>query len=365
MTTTTESVTTQRDALGDRMFASLLGGMELLAIQLGIRLSLYPALRDGSPTTSGALAATTGIDERYAREWLEQQAVSGILEVAIGNEDPSQRAYTLPGGHAEALLDPESPGYAGAIPSGLVGLAKTLDELTAVYRTGAGVAYERYGAEMRESIAGFNRPMFANDLAREWLPALPDVHARLVAGAPLRVLDIACGTGWSTIALARSYRNVDLFGIDLDSASIEQARRNADASGVADRVRFALSDAAGAAVEGGFDLAMLFEALHDIGDPVGALRQARSALVPGAPLLVADERVAESFVAPGDEVERLNYGWSVLHCLPATRATSPVIANGTVLRAATVRLWAREAGFSAVEELPIANDFWRFYRLEP
>jgi SAM-dependent methyltransferase len=363
-TTTTESVISQRDALGERMFAALLSGMELLAIGLGTRLGLYAVLREAGPTTPGALASGAGIDERYAREWLEQQAVSGILEVTPGGDDPGERAYSLPTGHAEALLDPDSPGYAAAMPPGLLGLAKTLEEVTTAYRTGAGVAYERYGAEIRECIAGFNRPMFANDLAQEWLPALPDVHARLMAGAPLRVLDIACGTGWSAIALALRYPNVHLIGIDLDTASIEQARGNAATSGVAERVRFALGDAAGAAVGGGFDLAMLFEALHDLGDPVGALRQARSALAPGAPLLVADERVAESFVAPGDEVERLNYGWSVLHCLPATRATSPVIANGTVLRAATVRQWAGEAGFSAVEELPIANDFWRFYRLE-
>jgi Methyltransferase domain len=157
---------------------------------------------------------------------------------------------------------------------------------------------------------------------------------------------------------------VTVTGIDLDVASIEQARRNAAECGVADRVRFEVADAAQAANGDGYQLALLFEALHDMGDPVGALRQVRSALVAGAPLLVADERVADTFTAPGDEVERFMYGWSVLHCLPATRATAPVIANGTVLRSATVRQWAGEAGFSRVEELTIANDFWRFYRLQ-
>jgi hypothetical protein len=104
--TTTESVTSQRDALGQRLFAGLLGGMELLAAQLGIRLGLYTVLRDAGAMTAGALAARAGIDERYAREWLEQQAVSGVLEVAVGNDDAARRSYTLPTGHAEALLDP-------------------------------------------------------------------------------------------------------------------------------------------------------------------------------------------------------------------------------------------------------------------
>jgi SAM-dependent methyltransferase len=364
MTIAIEPPTSQRDALGERLFGSLLGGMELLAVQLGIRLGLYTALHEAGATTAGALAATAGIDQRYAREWLEQQAVSGILEVAVECDDPTERAYALPAGHAEALLDPDSPGYAAAMAPGLLGLAKTLDAVATAYRTGAGVAYEQYGAEVRDCIAGLNRPMFANDLAKEWLSCLPDVQASLLAGTPVRVLDVACGTGWSTISLARAYPQVTATGIDLDSASIDQARRNAAESGVADRVRFETADATMAVTECGYHLAMLFEALHDMGDPVGVLRQVRRALAGGAPLLVADERVADAFTAPGDEVERLNYAWSVLHCLPATRAMSPVIANGTVLRSPTVRQWAGEAGFSRVEELPIANDFWRFYRLE-
>jgi hypothetical protein len=167
------------------------------------------------------LAQRGGIDERYAREWLEQQAVAGILDIADGSEDPAKRGYTLPAGHAEALLDPESPGYAAAIPPGLLGLATALDTVATAYRTGDGVAYERYGAEIREHIGGFNRPMFANDLAAEWLPALPDVHTRLVGGEPVRVLDIACGTGWSAISLARAYPNVSVTGINIDTASIE------------------------------------------------------------------------------------------------------------------------------------------------
>lgn len=180
MTIATESATSQRDALGERLFASLLGGMELLAVQLGIRLGLYTALRDNDATTAGALAATAGIDQRYAQEWLEQQAVTGILAVAVECDDPAERAYALPAGHAEALLDPDSPGYAAAMAPGLLGLAKTLDAVATAYRTGAGVAYERYGAEVRDCIAGLNRPMFANDL--EGMAGLPARCAGTPAG---------------------------------------------------------------------------------------------------------------------------------------------------------------------------------------
>jgi hypothetical protein len=110
-------------------------------------------------------------------------------------------------------------------------------------------------------------------------------------------------------------------------------------------------------------LVTLLEALHDMGDPVGALRVARRLLADHGSVLVADERVADAFTTPGDPIERFMDGWSVLHCLPATLAQHPVEATGTVLRAPTVARWAAAAGFTGFEVLPIDNPFWRFYHL--
>jgi SAM-dependent methyltransferase len=366
MTRTTDAAQArmrERDALGERLFGALLGGMELLSVELGMQTGLYPALRDGGPATAGELAGRAGISERYAREWLEQQATAGFLEVHTPG-GPAQRRYVLPDGHAEALLEVESPGYMSAAGPTLVGLAKVLETVAAAYRSGEGVPYDRYGAEIRHGIGDFNRPMFTNELAAEWLPTLGDVYPRLRSGAAGRVLDVACGTGWSSIALAMALPGVHVDGVDLDEASIADAQRNAAAAGVADRVRFEVGDAAALDGPGGYDLACIFEALHDMGDPVAALRRIRGLLGPGAPLLVVDERVAESFTAAGGEIERLYYAWSVLHCLPATLAESPKIAHGTVLRTDTVRTWARASGYVSVEILPVANDLWRFYRLD-
>jgi hypothetical protein len=100
-----------------------------------------------------------------------------------------------------------------------------------------------------------------------------------------------------------------------------------------------------------------------MGDPVRTLRAARAVLADGGSVLVADERVADTFTAPGDATERLMYAWSILHCLPATLAEDPVEATGTVLRAPTVERWAAAAGFTGFEVLAIDNPFWRFYRL--
>jgi SAM-dependent methyltransferase len=365
MTTTSDAVpalVSKRDLLGERLLGALLGGMELLTVELGMRTGLYGALRDAGPVTADELAGRAGIAERYTREWLEQQAAAGFLDVSTSG-GPAQCRYVLPDEHAEALLEVESPGYTSPAAPTLVGLAKVLAAVSAAYRSGEGVRYGRYGAEIRHGIGDFNRPMFANELAVEWLPALGEVYPRLRSGAAGRVLDVACGTGWSTIALARACPGVQVDGVDLDEASIADARGNAAAAGVADRVRYEVADAAALEGPGGYDLVCIFEGLHDMGDPVGALRRIRGLLGPGAPLLIADERVAEAFTGVAGDIERLYYAWSVLHCLPATLAESPKIAHGTVLRTDTVRRWAHAAGYASVEVLPIANDFWRFYRL--
>lgn len=348
------------EALVERLYTSLIGGMELMTIELGRRLGLYDALQRVGPTTAQGLADAAGIAERYAREWLEQQAVAGIID---SNEDISAatRRYELPSDHAPVLLEEEHSAYfMGAAPS-LRAVAVPVPQVAEAYRTGDGVAFGDFGDDLREGIGAFNRPVFTHDLAG-WIAELPDVQARLEAGAA-RVLDVGCGTGWSTIALARALPTAGVLGVDLDEASVREAKRNADEAGLSDRVTFVLGD--GSEIVGsGYELACVFEALHDMGDPVGALRSIRSALRPGGVLLLADERVADTFTAPGDETERFMYGWSVLHCLPATMAESPVVANGTVLRESTVRRWADEAGYRAIEVLPIDNDFWRFYRLD-
>ena len=155
-------------------------------------------------------------------------------------------------------------------------------------------------------------------------------------------------------------------GFDVDSASIEAARANAASEGLEDRIQFHVQDASEPSLGGNFDVVTIFEALHDLGRPVEALASARRSLTEGGVVIIADERVAETFTAPGDDVERIMYGFSVVHCLPVGRADhEDSAATGTAMRPETLRGYAREAGFSSVDVLPIENDFWRFYRLDP
>ncbi len=352
-----------REALAERLIDDTTHALETLGVYLGLELGLYQALADLGTATQAELAATAGIAPRYAREWLEQQAVAGYLACDDPGRPAEQRRYRLPAGHAEVLLDADSPYHAAPVAGMLASVARVLPQLLQAYRTGDGVPYAAYGQQMRRGIAAVNRPMFLHELASSWLPAVPDLDRRLRSTPPARVLDLGCGLGASSVALARAYPRAQVLGVDLDEASVAEARAQAAEEGVADRVTFLVGDAAQVAAEGPFDLVTVFEALHDMGDPVGALRAACALLAPGGSVLVADERVADRFTAPGDPTERFMYGWSILHCLPATLAAHPVEATGTVLRAPGVARWAAAAGFSGFEVLPIDNPFWRFYRM--
>ena len=349
----------RRDALVERLFESTLGALDVVSVYLGVRLGLYRALADRGPSTSEELAGAAGLNERYVREWLEQQATTGILEV------DDERRFTLPPGHDEALLDETSLNYAAPFGKLLVACVRPIDALLAAYRSGEGVPYADYGAEAHEGQAEFTRPIFDHLLGSEWFPAISEVHERLQSDPPARVADVACGQGYSTMAIARAYPNARVDGIDLDEASIAAAEANLAGSGVEDRVTFRNRDAADPGLQGQYDLVYIHEALHDMSYPVDVLRACRGLLTEGGVVVVGDERVPDEFTASGDDVERLYYGFSIVHCLPVGMVGEGAMGTGTVMRAGTVRRYAEEAGFGGFEVLPIENDFYRFYRLTP
>jgi len=353
-------------ALAERLFDAAVDAFDLASVYIGDRLGLYRDLAASGASTSAELGERSGVHERYAREWLEQQAVTGILDVDDPGLPAARRRYTLPAPHAEALTDLDSMNSISPIGRTVVSSIQTLPSILEAFRDGGGVPWTAYGRDMIESQGDFNRAWLREMLGSTYLPAVPDVHARLLADPPARVADVACGVGWASIAVARAYPNVRIDGFDPDPSSIDIARRLAEETGVADRVRFEVRDAATLGGEGPYDVAIVIEAIHDLSAPVEVLAGIRRALAPGGSLIVADERVAESFVAPGDAVERFMYGVSVLVCLPSGLDEQPSVGTGTVMRPDTMRRYAKEAGFAQVSTLDqIDHDFLRFYRLDP
>ncbi len=355
----------RRDQFIERMLRSARGTFETFTVYLGHRLGLYTALAHAEAMTSAELAARTGTQPRYVREWLEQQASVGILDVDATAGDATGRRFRLPPEHAEVLANPESLDYLAPLAQIVVGAAHPMDKVLDVYRNGGGVAYSAYGADLREGQAGMNRAMFLNLIGTEWLPAVPDLDQRLKAEPPARIADIGCGYGWSSIGMAQAYPKVRVDGYDMDEPSVQAARRNAAESGLEARVRFHVRDAGDVALQERYDLVTAFECIHDMAEPVGVLRSMLNLAGDSGTVLVMDERVADAFAPHGSEVEQIFYGFSVLHCLPVGMSEQPSAGTGTVMRADTLRKYAADAGFCEVEILPIDNYFFRFYRLRP
>jgi 2-polyprenyl-3-methyl-5-hydroxy-6-metoxy-1,4-benzoquinol methylase/phage tail protein X len=346
------------DEFADRLLGAIRGAHFVQAAYLGDRLGYYRALAAGGPLTSGELASRTETAERYAREWLEHQAVTGVVTVDDPGAAPEQRRFELPAGTAVALPDPTSPAHVLPMARMVCGLGKHLDALVGAYRSGGGVSWAEFGEDVREGQGGANRPLFLGALPHDYLPSIPEI-ARVLSGG--RIADVGCGVGWSSIGIALAHPGVTVDGYDVDAPSIEAARVNAAEAGVADRVRFHTDDAADA--DGRYDLVTAFECIHDMPDPVTVLAAMRRLAHPDGVVLVMDENVAETFTAPGDDVEQLMYGWSITCCLADGLAHEGSVGTGTVMRPDTLRRYATDAGFTSVDVLPVQDDFFRFYRL--
>lgn len=350
------------DVFADRIFASALGAFETLSVHLGDRLDWYRILAERGSLTSTELAEAAETGERYTREWLEHQAVSGILAVDDPDAAASDRRYSLPPAHAEVLTDEASLAYLAPIARIVASAAAQLPGLLDAARTGGGVPWASFGKDMRDAQGDVNRPWFDRELAGA-LASVPELDA--VLGRPgARILDVGCGHGWSSLALARAYPEAVVDGVDVDGPSIESARAHAEDAELSDRVTFLLGGGEALAEEDAYDAAFVFEALHDMPNPVEVLAALRRVVRDDGAVVIMDEAVAERFAPDGDDVERVMYGYSLLVCLPDSLSTPGSVATGTVMRPETLERYARSAGFGSAEVLPIDGfASFRFTRL--
>ncbi len=349
------------DELADHLFGSVLGACDTLTVAVGTHFDLY-ALLHQRPRTSDELAEAAGLHPRYAREWCEQQVVSSLIDVDDPARPAAERRYSIDDEHAAVLSDRDSLAYFSPMLEIITAAAAQMPALLEAYRTGGGVGWTQFGAAMRVAQADQNRPLFLDSLGSSWLPSIAEAHEALRAGG--RMADVGCGDGWAVIGAALAYPQARVDGYDIDADSVAIARKHAAAYGVEDRVAFHHVDAGTlGGTEDRYDVVTALECVHDMPDPVAVLGAVRRLVRPGGTVLVMDERVPEEFTGPGDPVEQLMYGISLLVCLPDGMAHGETAATGTVMRPDVLRDYARDAGFADVEILPIENDVFRFYRL--
>lgn len=345
--------------LADRIVESGVAAFEMYSIYLGDQLGWYRFLADNGPSTAAELAEQTGTVERYAREWLEQQAVAGFVQVEQSGTDDR---FWLSEAAIEVFTDIKSLSYLAPLAKFVGAVGKQLPGLAGAYAAGGGVSWAGFGPDARTAQADMNRPWFERELPGV-LAGQPDLHERL-SRPGARIADVGCGAGWSSIALATAYPAATVIGFDIDEPSIRLAQENAQHSPAAGRIEFTFADAAELPESGPFDVVFAFECVHDMPDPVGVIAKSKEAVRPGGVMVIMDEATADSFAPNGDLVERLLYGWSITICLPDSLSHPGSIGTGTVMRAETLRKYATAAGFDHVEILPTGEfGLWRFYQL--
>jgi 2-polyprenyl-3-methyl-5-hydroxy-6-metoxy-1,4-benzoquinol methylase len=339
--TSTATVELDEAKLGEfvhRFITDLGATHHAVTVVAGDRLGLYRALADTGPATAHDLAVAAGCDERYTQEWLNAQAASGYCEF-----DPPSGRYHLTPEQIACLADENSPAFLTAGMFVAASLFKDEERLTEAIHTGAGVGWGEHHHDLYVGVERFFRAGYAANLVSGWIPALDGVEDKLRAG--VRVADVGCGHGASTILLAQAYPKSTFVGFDNHAPSIDAARAAAERAGVADRVRFDVASAQdfpGAE----YTLVCVFDALHDMGDPVGAARHIRSAIAGDGTWLLVEPMAGDTVSANLNPIGRLFYSASTFICTPSALSQPGGWALGAQATDAQLRSIAEQGGFT-------------------
>lgn len=299
---------TRLDALVGRVFGDFAAGMTVPLVRLGDQLGLYRALADIGPASASELARMAEVSEAVVAEWLANQAAAGYVDV-----DPETERFSLTPEQEAVFVDEDSGVNMQAAFQLAAAYTRSEVSLADALRSSRDYRWGDHDPELFEAVERFYRPAYAAALASEWIPALPGVDAALRAGGS--VADVGCGHGISTVLMAEAYPEARFLGIDDHEASIERARRLADERGVADRVRFEVRAALD--LEGSFDLIVVLDAFHDMGDPEVVAARLRERLESNGACLVvepfAGDRLSDNLTPLG----RVYYAASTLACVPS------------------------------------------------
>ena len=344
----------------ERIMGEVNTGLSCLNLYIGYRLGLFEALADSVPITSEDLSRQTGLHERYVKEWLECTAVNEYLD-----HDAETGRFSIPAEYIPVLVDEDSPYYMASLLSYVPWMSAPIKLLLDAFRSGGGVPYEVYVAdsELFDDVGASTRAIYVNNYAHNWIPTMPDIKERLRSGA--RVLDMGCGTGWSSIVLAKAFPKIHIDAVDADWTSLQKARATAHQEGVSERIMFHHSTAESMALKGPYVLTTSFICVHDMAYPVKALRKIREITAPDGAVFIGDMAVSDVLSENYNFWGRFCYNASVLHCLPQSMVFPDSAATGTLMGPGKLQKFASEAGFKKMEVLPIENPFWRFYRLTP
>lgn len=344
---------TKLEEFAERAVGDFSGMMTVALCHVGDRLGLFQDLHQNGPVTAAELAARSGVNERYAAEWLRGLAAPGYLDY-----DEATGRYALSPEHAMVLAVEGSPAFLGGGYQMFSGLFEPLGRIVQAFRDGGGVGQEAYGAEFWEGMERFTNGWFENFLLQEWIPSMPDVEAKLTAGCDYA--DIGCGSSRALLKLARAFPASRFAGYDLFPTQVERARANVEAAGLADRVRVEVADA-GDGLPERYDVISTYDVVHDAVDPLGLLEGIRKSLKEDGIYICLDINCADRHEENEGPLAAMFYGFSVFYCMTTSLAHGGAGLGTCGLPEAKARELCAQAGFSQVRRVPMENPFNNLY----
>ena len=355
MTTSRPSDPAKLTAFSERAFHDLSAVYTVAMCILGDQLGLFKALAPHGPTTSSELATFTQMNERYLREWLSALACAGYAQY-----DPASQRFSLTPEQAAVLAEEGGPAFLGGEYEQIPALWGVFDRLAPAFREGGGVPQSAYHERLYHGQDRGARATYRHLLMQEWLPAVPHIQAMLERG--IDMADLGCGGGHALIALARAYPNSRYTGYDAYPPTIARARQNAEAAGVAERVRFVALDASEGLPEQ-YDLITTFIVVHDAAQPRALLHAIRQALRPGGIYFCSEERVSDHLEQNFGPLGAYFYSTSVQYCMTNSLAEGGEGLGTAGLPPAKLRELCLEAGFSQVRQVPFESFYRYFYEM--
>jgi 2-polyprenyl-3-methyl-5-hydroxy-6-metoxy-1,4-benzoquinol methylase len=345
------------EAFAERMIGDFAGTMATVLSILGDRLGLFTVLAEGGPATSAELAERAGISERYAREWLAGLVSAGYLEY-----EPDGARFALPPEHIPSIAQERGPLFVCGGLQMLNGMLSVVDRLPEAFRSGEGIPQSAYADETWDGMERFTDTWFENLLLEQWIPAVPEVQARLETGCTLA--DVGCGRGKALVKLAQAFPRSRFVGYDVFGPSVERARAAAVAAGVAERVTIFEHDASTGLPER-FDVITTFDVVHDAVAPRTLLRSIREALANDGMYLLLEINASDRVEENAGPLGTIFYGFSVLYCMTTSLADGGEGLGTCGMHEHNVRALCAEAGFGRVERLPLENPFNVLYAVKP
>lgn len=341
----------------DKVYADMAGAMAMGMAYVGVETGLFHAMRGQGGMNAEQVTKASGLQPRYVEEWLKGMTVTGYLDY-----DPATQTYELPDEHAFLLASEGTDHFMGGLFYMTPVLLRVAPRVAEAFRSGGGVQFGEFGADCVTALDLINRGHYEQRLASYWLTALPEVAKRLDAGG--QVLDIGCGVGRVSIAIAKAFPKAEVIGLDPDEESIKQAQSAAAEAGVDDQVRFIAGTTAEFRPDMRFDLVTACDCVHDFAAPLDTLAEIRPLLKPDGRFFIVEPRAADRLEDNINSIGAVYYGFSIFHCMTQSLAGGGP-GLGTCMGPEKTMMLLREAGFGRCEQLDIKSQTHLFYAASP